>query len=143
MNGNNSFFQKNQSATKFALGILFAIAFMLNTYHRSLYQAELAFRLNFYELTLLLSSVLIFVNPKGIKILVLLVFAYASSVATKDIFESARSGLPRGLFFRDFCGDLNFDSSIVYISHMVLYIGACVCMFVNTKVNTKELLDKE
>ncbi len=128
---------------KIVLAFFFGLAFFINTLNRFYHRAELRFSLSPFEWILLVTTFLVFINTKGIKIFVLLVFTLFSVQATRDAFLFHRSGTPRGLLLKELFDFLDLDSSIVYLAHMIIYIMLCWLMFISSKAKNNQLLDQD
>ena len=117
---------------------------ILDLVKRYQYKNTLGFEILWVDIEYLVLLMLIFINPKGIRMIVisvLLVLIYFSTVA---MFFYPRSSLPLSLIHRNIFYKIMFDSSIVYVAHIILYIMFIYSMAKPKKANeiNNDLIDQ-
>ena len=108
------------------------------------YGADLNFNLKWVDLEYTSLLLLIFINPRGIRIIVVSVFLVFIYFATSIKFFYPMSNLPYGLIYRNIFSELRVESNIAYIVHMILYLMFIYIMMkpnVTNKINN-DLLDQ-
>lgn len=136
---------KNDRLAKYALLLFFGVAYVSNLIFRlkwhSILQNEFRWRLIDLEFMLLL--MLIFLNPKGIKLLVSLVVLFLIVFTTYFEFLPM-SGYIFTLIYKDliYLLDIQLDSGLFYILHMMAYLGCIVMMFLKKRRIESEMIDQ-
>lgn len=113
---------KNNKTVKYSLALFFLVALLGEMIHRYHYRAELEYKLSWAEMELMVLIALIFINPKGIKIIGIGVFVLLISMSTKSVIFEVHSRVPSTLLLRDILHFLKIDKSIVYLMHLVIYL---------------------
>jgi hypothetical protein len=134
MNIFQNILSKNGGRIKYLLILFFALAMIWDLVERYHYRAELNFRLKWVDIEYLFLLLLIFMNPKGIRIIVVSVFLVLIYFSTVSMFFYHMSNLPHSLILRNIFSEFNLDSSIVYIVHMALYL-----LFIYSMIKTDVL----
>lgn len=122
MNILQNIISKNNTKVKYLLLLFFALAMIWDMIKRYHYRAELNFDLKWVDLEYIFLLLLIFINPKGIRIIVVSVFLVLIYFSTVSMFFYHMSNLPLSLILRNIFSEFNLDSSIVYFVHMALYL---------------------
>lgn len=135
---------KNSKKVKLILALFFIFSLLIETVNRYYHRAALDFDFSWTEIELFILIVMIFLNPKGIKIIVSVVLLILIFFATQSVFFQHTSNIPRSLLLRDVFKRTEMDKSIIYIIHMIVYFNFLYLMFKmknNSKLET-ELLDQ-
>jgi hypothetical protein len=122
MNIFQNIISKNSNKVKYLLLLFFALAMIWDLVDRYHYRAELKFHIKWVDIEYIFLLLLIFINPKGIRIIVVSVFLVLIYFSTVTMFFFPMSGLPYSLIHRNIFYEIKVDSSIVYIMHMILYL---------------------
>lgn len=134
MNIFQNIISKNNNKVKYLLLLFFALAMIWDLIKRYHYRAELNFDLKWVDIEYIFLLLLIHINPKGIRIIVVSVFLVLIYFSTVSMFFYHMSNLPHSLILRNIFSEFNLDSSIVYIVHMALYL-----MFIYSMIKTDVL----
>jgi hypothetical protein len=114
---------------------------LVERYH---YRAVLNFKLKWVDIEYIFLLLLIFMNPKGIRIIVVSVFLVLIYFSTVSMFFYPMSNLPLSLIHRNIFYEIKVDSSIVYIVHMILYLMFIYSMTKPNEINelNNDLIDQ-
>ncbi len=144
MNFFQTILSKNSNNVKYLLLLFFGLAMIWDLVIRYQYGAYLNFNLKWVDLEYTSLLLLIFINPRGIRIIVVSVFLVFIYFATSIKFFYPMSNLPYSLIYRNIFSELRVESNIAYIVHMILYLMFIYIMMkpnVTNKINN-DLLDQ-
>ncbi len=136
MNIFQNLISKNSNKIKYLLLLFFALSMILDLVKRYQYMDTLGFQIMWVDVEYLVLLMLIFINPKGIRMIVISVFLVLIYFSTVSMFFYHMSTLPLSLILRNIFSEFNLDSSIVYIVHMIFYI-----IFIYSMMKPKEVND--
>ena len=137
---------KNKNSVKVALILFFATAILLDLIERFQYRDIKEFKIGRTNIELCVLIILIFLNPKGIRIIVSSTFLFLIYFLISTMFFSHQSNLSLSLLFRKLFYEINVDSRIIYLSHLGLYLTFLFLMMKPegmTNKATDDLLDQK
>ena len=134
----NELFLKNSKTVKLILTLFFACSLIIETTNRYHYSSELIFKFNQFEILLFILIILIWLNIKGIKIIVSFTYLLLIFLSTKHIFYHHSPTIPTTLLLKVIFNKLNLDVYLAYLLHLFLYFYFIYLMFkIRIKSNIK------
>ena len=135
-------FEKNNQLVKRIFFFVFSLALLTETFERFHYNSG-TFKFSWFEIELFIFILVIFFNPKGVKLLSIFVLSYLTFVSFYYLLLTHVSYYPPTLIFETILRLYTSNAIIIYPLHFITYTLLFLLLFIKQdhKIYHEDLID--